>query len=211
MRSKEVENYKLTLKLNPRQKEILVGVLLGDGHLERLYTPTLARLKIEHSLKQKDYVHWLYQEFKNWVRSEPKIKQVKIFGKIYFNYGFCTHGHRLLGNFHTKFYKNKIKIVPCDISDLLTPLNLAVWFMDDGSIKSNRHKGIFLNTQSFSTEDVERLQKALKEKFFIESTTRRDKNGKQIYLGGINGEKLIRLIRPHIISSMFYKIPKVLI
>jgi len=31
------------------------------------------------------------------------------------------------------FYINKVKRVPINISDYLTPLALAVWIMDDGS------------------------------------------------------------------------------
>jgi len=56
MRSKVIEEYKSRLSLSKRQKEILIGLILGDGHLEKLYTPILGRLKVEHSYKQKDYV-----------------------------------------------------------------------------------------------------------------------------------------------------------
>jgi len=54
MRSREIEKYKSRLSLSKRQKEILIGVILGDGHIEKLYTPTLGRLMVEHSYKQKD-------------------------------------------------------------------------------------------------------------------------------------------------------------
>jgi len=211
MRSREIEKYKSTLLLTLRQKEVLVGVLLGDGHLEKLYSPALARLKIEHSFKQKDYVDWLYQELRNWVRSKPKTKRSKSFGKNYLNYSFCTYGHRLLGDFHEIFYSGNIKIVPSKISKIITPLGLAIWYMDDGSVKSKRHKGIFLNTQSFSVLGIKRLQRMLKEKFLIQSTTKKDKNGLQIYIGGKNGEKFINLIRPFLLPCMLYKIPRVLI
>ncbi len=210
MRSKEIEEYKSGLSLSKRQKEILIGLILGDGHLEKLYTPTLGRLKVEHSYKQKDYVNWLYEEFRNWVRSEPKSKKKNVWNKIYQNYGFLTYGHRLLGEFQEKFYREGKKIVPNDLEKNITPLGLAIWFMDDGSIKSKSHKGIFLNTQGFRENSVIKLQQMLQNKFGIKSTTKKDKNGKQIYLGGKSGEKFIALIKPHIISSMKYKIPRAL-
>jgi len=210
MRSKAIEEYKSGLFLSKRQREILIGLILGDGHLEKLYTPTFGRLKVEHSYKQKDYVDWLYKEFSNWVKSRPTTKIVKAWGGIWINYGFSTYGHRILGEFKERFYKRKKKIIPDDLEKDITPLGLAIWFMDDGSIKSKRHKGIFLNTQGFSENDVRKLQKVLKNKFGISSTTRKEKNGKQIYLGGKSGEKFIVLIRPYIISSMQYKIPRVL-
>jgi len=210
MRSKEIEEYKSKLSLSKRQKEILIGILLGDGHLERLYTPTSGRLKVEHSYKQKDYVDWLYNEFRDWVRSKPKVKRKKVWNKIYQNYGFLTYGHRLLGKFHEEFYRKRKKIIPNDLEQDITPLGLAIWYMDDGSIKSRRHKGIFLNTQGFRENDVKKLQRILGNKFGISSTTRKEKNGRQIYLGGKSGEKFIEIIKPYIIPSMEYKIPRTL-
>ena len=37
--------------------------------------------------------------------------------------------------------------MPHDIDQDITELSLAVWYMDDGSVKSDRHKAIYLNTQ----------------------------------------------------------------
>ncbi len=210
MRSRVIEEYKKRLFLNKKQREILIGLLLGDGHLEKLYTSTLSRLKIEHSYIQKDYVDWLYKEFKNWVRTKPKIRKMKRWGKMGKNYRFSTYGHKLLGEFRTRFYNGKEKIVPNNLEKDITSLGLAIWFMDDGSIKSINHKGIFLNTQGFKESSIIILQKMLESKFKITSTTRKDKNGSQIYLGGEAGERFIALIKPHIISSMEYKIPRVL-
>jgi len=210
MRSKEIEEYKSKLFLSKRQKEILIGLILGDGHLERLYTPTLGRLKVEQSYKHKDYVDWIYEEFRNWVRSKPKIKKKEVWDRTYLNYGFLTYGHRLLREFQEKLYRKGKKIVPNDLEKNITPLGLAIWFMDDGSIKSRKHKGLFLNTQDFKKNDVRRLQKILKNKFGIPSSTRKNGKGEQIYLGGKSGEKFIGIIKPYIIPSMEYKIPRVL-
>jgi len=210
MRSKEIEEYKNKLSLSKRQKEILIGLILGDGHVEKLYTPTLGRLKVEHSYKQKDYVDWLYEEFRNWVRTKPRMRNIRAFGKVWQRYEFCTYGHQLLGEFQEKFYERKKKIVPSDLEKDMTPLGLAVWFMDDGSIKSRRHKGFFLNVQDFKKRDVRRLQKMLKNKFGISSSTRKDEKGEQIYLGGKRAEKFIEIIKSYIIPSMKYKIPRVL-
>ena len=214
MRSKEIEEHKNKLSLSKRQKEILVGTILGDGHLERLYTPILGRLKVEHSYKQKDYVDWLYREFRNWVRTKPRMRNVNVFGNTYLNYGFSTYGHRLLGEFKKRFYKKKKKIVPDDLEKDITPLGLAIWYMDDGSIKSKKHKGAFLNTQEFKNNEIKKLQRILRKKFGIKSTTRdqtrNQKTKKQIYLGGKSGEKFIKLIKPYIIPSMRYKIPRAL-
>jgi hypothetical protein len=55
------------------------------------------------------------------------------------------------------FYLDGKKVVPSQISELLkTPLSLAVWFMDDGTVDKRRGSVLF-ETQSFSFEDIERL------------------------------------------------------
>jgi len=184
--------------------------LLGDAHMEKLYNPQLelGRLKIEHSKTQQSYVEWLYEEFKDWVRTKPRERTRIAFGKLVTKYQFCTYGHTILGKFHKRFYSGRTKIVPNDIGQDITPLSLAVWYMDDGSIKSKRHKGVFLNTQGFTENDILKLQKILEQNFGISSTTKNDKEGRQIYLGGEAGEKFCSLINPYVIPSMRYKIPQ---
>jgi len=210
MHSCAIEKYKETLSLTSRQKQILVGSLLGDAHLESRYKLGCATLRIEHSYKQKEYVDWLYSGFKKWVRTLPRKRTRWSWGKKQDKYLFMTYGHKILGEFREIFYRNKKKIVPENIEYHLTPLSLAVWYMDDGSIKSRKHKGMFLNTQAFSLSDVKRLQGILRKKFLIENITRKDKSGLQIYILGRSAENFMRLIRPYIIPSMEYKIPKLL-
>jgi len=127
------------------------------------------------------------------------------------SYYFSTYSHKLLGYFHKIFYRGKTKTIPANISDLLSPLALAVWYMDDGSTKSKRHKGVFLNTQAFSNKDLYLTRGALLKRFHISSTLRKEKNGYQIYLGSSSGESFIKIIKPFLLPSMLYKIPKVLI
>ena len=45
---------------------------MGDGCLIENSSRTNYRLQIEHSQKQRDYVFWLYEIFKNFVLSPPK-------------------------------------------------------------------------------------------------------------------------------------------
>lgn len=210
MRSNAIETYKRSLTFSDRQREILAGLILGDGHIEKLYSPQLGRLKVEHGGKQKEYVDWLYEEFKDWVRTIPRARKRMVWGKIHTSYGFCTYGHRELGKFRNRFYRGRVKIVPRDIDKGISGLSLAVWYMDDGSVKSRRHKAIYLNTQGFTKTSVKRLQVMLEGLFGIASSMRPEKNGCQIYIRKEAAEKFIDLIRPYILDSMRYKIPRVL-
>ena len=123
------------LKISSRQKQIIIGKLLGDGHLETANGKTY-RLKIEHSFNQRQYVDWLYRELKSLASAEPKIKLQTINGTEYKKYWFNTHYSGSFRFYAQQFYQGKKKIVPKLISHWLTPLALAIWFMDDGSIKS---------------------------------------------------------------------------
>ena len=211
MYSKEIENKKKKLRLKPIQKEILVGTLLGDSCLQSLNNGRTYRLKVEHSILQKEYVDWLYQKFQDWVRTPPQIKKKSGKKKEYWNYGFETLS---VGNFRffaQQFYdEDGKKKVSRMIKKLLTPRALAVWFMDDGSIKSRKHKGYNIHTLSFSKEDQKLLQKALKEKFGIETSLHRQRKYKELkwrlYIKGESGEKFREIIKPFILPSLEYKI-----
>ena len=195
----------LKLNISHRQKQIIVGKLLGDGHLETTNGISY-RLKFEHSYAQKNYVDWLYEELKELASGEPKIKLQMVNGKVYQKYWFNSPYSQSLRFYAAQFYRSKIKIVPKLIKRWLTPLTLAVWFMDDGSIKSKECRGRLINTQSFKDDDLKRLQDALKEKFQINTILRKQKEGKQIYIPAQEHDKLVKIIGTDVIPSMRYKL-----
>lgn len=208
MRSNEIESYKKTPKLSEVQKQVLVGTLLGDGCLETQNNGRTYRLKVEHSIKQKDYVDWNYKIFKNWVLTEPKIKEKIILGSKLQNYYFSTLSSGALRFYAQQFYKNRVKVIPKIIGKLLTPLALAVWFMDDGSIKSNQHRALVIHSQSFAKTDLERIMKVIEEKFGINMVLRKrsDGSGYVIYILSETVDKFIDLVKDLILPSMRYKL-----
>lgn len=208
MRKKETKNHKKNLKLTPRQREIIVGKLLGDGHLESVTNDKTYRLKIEHSFSQKEYVDWFYQEFKDWMSSEPKMKEQIVNGKLYRKYWVNTISSGVFRFYAKQFYKDKKKIIPKLIYKWLTPLGLAVWFMDDGSVKSKNHKARIINTQGFRKKEVERLIKVLDDKFNLKCKLRKQKEGYQIMILAESADEFARLIKDYTHKSMKYKIQR---
>lgn len=205
MNSKKIQKYKQTLKLSDIQREIIVGKLLGDGHLESR-DGIMWRLKIEHSIKQQEYVDWLYQKFRKWVLSEPLVKNKAVREKSYQNIGFSTVSHIKLRYYGNIFYKEGKKIIPKNIKTLLSPLSMAVWFMDDGSNKSKHHKSLILNTQSFEKKDLLFLQSKMIEKFAVNCSLRKQKEGYQIEIKAHDAQKFAKIICKHILPSMMYKL-----
>ena len=51
---------------------------------------------------------------------------------------------------YEKFYVNGQKVVPANIADILTPVGLAYWIMDDGGFTGT---GLKIYTNAFSQDD----------------------------------------------------------
>jgi len=206
MYSKKIEARKITLNLNKIQREILIGLILGDGHLETQNNGKTYRLKVEQSADKAEYVNWLYENFENFVLNKPKIKD-KIRNKVETkNIWFSTLSHGSFRFYAQQFYAGGKKVIPKIIEKLLTPLGLAVWFMDDGSIKSKFHKAKIINTQCFSKKEVLLMIKVLKNKFEISAKLRYQKDGYQIYILSKSADKFKEIIKPYIVDCMKYKL-----
>lgn len=205
---------KNNLILSEFQKEVLIGLLLGDGCLERSKNSSGARLKVSQGGIQHEFVEWLYEVFKDFVQTPPRIKQTHRNGKNHYEVVFNTLTHPDFKNFHEMFYSKKSsaypqgkKIIPESINKFLTQTAFAVWFMGDGSIKSKECKGRILNTQSFNREEIDRLILILKDKFDLKSSIRTQKDGLQIYISAKSAETLNYLLKDKILPSFNYKLP----
>jgi len=107
--------------------------------------------------------------------------------------------------FRLRFYENRRKVVPKDLG--LTPLAMAVWFMDDGSRKSNQCRGLYLNTQSFTELEVELLRSVIRRDVGVQTSVRQQRDGLQIYIPSSSVTELIVYMHSEILPSMRYKLP----
>ena len=99
-------------------------------------------------------------------------------------------------------YPNGEKVLPMEIEKSLTPLALAVWFMDDGFLRKSN--SIAISTDKFSDNDLLHLCKSLEYIYEIKPSIVKSK---KLYFG-VNATKgFIGVIKPFIIPSMRYKIP----
>jgi hypothetical protein len=62
----------MTMTLSKQQKEILVGILLGDNNLQTDNGGKTYRLCVLQSEQHKEYVFHLYNIFKKFVNTPPK-------------------------------------------------------------------------------------------------------------------------------------------
>lgn len=193
--------------LTQRQQSILVGSLLGDTTLEVQGRNTRARF--DHSIAQKDYLLWKYEELKNLASSEPRlVHQTKHWktGKIYSNWHFSTRTISELNEWRRLFYQDKRKIIPVKIKVLLRDsLALAVWIMDDG-YKRNDCDAVRISTEAFDLGEQNRLIDCLEQNFGLKATIHRKSRWYNIYIPQSEMLRLRKLTEQYIISSMRYKI-----
>ncbi len=75
MNNKKLESYKSQILLSKQQKEILVGLLLGDAHLETQNNGRTFRLKYSRSMnRHKEYFLHVYNLFKNCILQKPYLR-----------------------------------------------------------------------------------------------------------------------------------------
>lgn len=208
MYSRKIEEYKEKLSLSDNQKEVLVGLLLGDACLETQNGGRTYRLKIEQSIQHQAYVNHLYDLFAEWVLTPPRIKKAVSEGHESVNSVFQTVSHSAFRFYAHQFYDGGKKVAPRLIHRWLTPKSLAYWFMDDGSIKSKESKAVIFNTQCFSTSEVARLCEVVS-RFGLRTSIRSQSEGCQIYVSGDSYERFSELVSPFIIAEMRYKLPPI--
>jgi len=87
-----------------------------------------ARFRFEQSDTRKEFFFYLFEFFAPYCKNSPKLRERsdRRTNKFYNTWHFTTLSVPLFTEYHDLFYKNKIKVVPVNIVDLITPLGLAI-------------------------------------------------------------------------------------
>lgn len=155
--------------LTPIQEQVLIGHLLGDGCLYRDKATHQAYLAVTRVSTDLEYLEWTQEVFQDFVVSP--IRSVSTFDsrtqKTYFSVKLRFRRCPVFTRYYEKWYPNGVKVVPTDL--VLTPLIIAVWFSDDGSIRrtcSDWRFQIKLSTMGFTPEETDRLASMLSSRYF---------------------------------------------
>lgn len=194
-------------------KDIILGSLLGDGSIAINKGYKNARFSFKHSIKQKEYFLWKVEMLKNISSEHNTWIQEK-------------NGHDGWGSEKLRFQSLALeelteiynlttekgkKIVKRKWLNLLTPLSLLVWWLDDGSLVSNSRKGVFC-TDGFSLKEVKILQNYLKKVWGIDTkigkTFRESKIFFRLWITSTEElKKFLRVILPYLkVEQMLYKV-----
>lgn len=191
--------------------DILIGLMLGlgDGHIQRRSIFSNSRFMYAQSGKEAkiEYFNLVFSYFSVFCTanySPLSRTHVDSRNKVaYLVISFATMQLVCFNAIHSLFYINKTKIVPHNIFDLLTPIGLAFWIMDDGS---RQNDGLHLSVYSYNSDSVNRLLNTLQEKFNLKCSIHNHDRGPRIYIWAESMPHLRSLVGEFIIPSMNYKI-----
>lgn len=199
-------------------QDVAIGKILGDCYISDVGT-----LNFCHSIKQKEYIEHCYELFKKYTRSGLKLHINKRNNKrhemLYFDTKAIFKKELQLFYKFDENTKKRIKIIPSNMEELLTPIGLAFWIMDDGYFDKPNLK---ICTHSFTEKEVIILKEILENKFNLICKIRKEKiNPTHSLPGGGSDSDLFwyvlfikkesfpnlkNLIGKYIIPSMKYKL-----
>lgn len=187
-----------------RQKEIALGSLLGDAYLRR--SGNSYSLSFTHGEKQKAYLEWKLSEFENFVATKEFYRRKSDFHGNLPTYSFGTITHPFLLKLHDLCYPDGVKRVSHEWLGLLSPLSIAVWYMDDGSF-NRRYKTIVLCTNCFSQEEQSLIVDYFKSAYGIDAKKELRRNNQTVVRINASQRNLFfDLVAPHIPDCMSYKL-----
>jgi len=194
---------------------ILIGLMLGDAGIYKSSKTSNSRLEMSFGTsapRDKQFAESIENIFKEHIKNPIKQVEIKGENKVYINFRLKTKTLPLFNIYHDMFYTlntetNKyVKIVPNDIFNFMNPIVLAYLIMSDGNYDKLR-KRVRIYTNSYSKQDVEKLQKAINDKLGIYVGILHDRNNQWILtIGYTQLFKLQEIVSIYFEPSMLYRI-----
>lgn len=196
-------------------RAIVLGSLLGDGSLKIHKGYANARFSFRHSKIQEEYFDWKVKHLQEISSSSCVfVQKPDGFSKNEkLRYQSCAL--ESLTDLYRLTHKQKRFRIYRTWLNQMTPLSLAIWWCDDGSIVGNGRKGV-ISTDGFDEKSVQILARYLQVVWKVNAhigTRKQERGTRPIYyrlwMGTEELKKFLRLILPYIpVPSM---LPKVLI
>jgi recombination protein RecA len=195
-------------RLSDFQWQVVLGSLMGDGALSPTRSGYGTRFRLGHGVKQTEYAEWKA----SLLGSIPVSRSTNSKGAVFYDFTPLPE----LSELREAVYVDGKKVFSEDYLKLLTPLSLAIWYMDDASF-SIRAKGLQARTREGSgradicVEAMEpttrvRLMQYLSDTWGIVPKLI-DRAGKAVFVFSKDETaKLHALIAPFVHPSMEYKL-----
>lgn len=147
-----------------KEKEVLTGCLLGDGHLSK---PTGNTSQFTYCSSEKEHTLFVYKFLKKLmvnecIRGPKKYSSLdKRTKKIYTRYTIRTKSNISFFKLRQLWYPNGVKIIPQNIK--ITSITMLFWYLGDGGLQTGeRSQYIKIGTDAFSIENINEIIPQLK-------------------------------------------------
>jgi len=211
--AQEIEVGDRVMQLAPQllsefQWEVLLGGLMGDAALSPTGRGHSARLRMGHGANQSGYADWKASLFANLKMN----RSVRTSGAVFYDLQPLPELAELR---HAVYFGNR-KVLSYDYLKRLTPLSLAIWYMDDGTF-AVRAKGLQGRTRDGSGRSeicVQAIEPSTRQRLLDHLSDTWDITPKLITRAGQavlqfpkdETAKLHELIAPFVHPSMSYKL-----
>ena len=197
-----------TARLSDQQWQVILGGLLGNGHLApNTRGRSGVRYRMGHGPKQVAYLDWKCAQLGNI----GQTRTVRSTGAVHVDFTPLPE----LGELREVVYwGDGKKHVTDEVLKQLTPVALAVWFMDDGSV-ALRSKGLQERTrggsgridfcvEAMSPSSRTRLADYLRDTFGVEAavTTRGRAQKSYLVLTTAGSARFMEVVAPYVHPSM---------
>lgn len=204
---------KIKKKLSKEQKSLLIGLLIGDGTISSNFV-----FKLSHSVEQREYLEWKVKLLDKFQIKNNGIKEY--ISTCGYNIGKGVLYSQMSVIPTIKALRRTIyipkKTITRKLLNWLTPLEIAIWYMDDGHINVNTSK------QRSSIQHTIKIATCVDEstveviiQYFLDVWNikfRKFPEGKNTFSIASSSEedysKFVNLIKPFVeqVPSMLYKI-----
>lgn len=186
--------------VSKKVEQILLGSILGDGHLRKDKNMTYPLFDEAHCTQQKDYLLWKKENMspipfrikESCIENQSKRRFPKI--RVW------TNEQPILEKYFRMSLRERLKN--------LSFLGLAVWYMDNGTFHKKR-KYIRLCTHRFGYSGNEIIKNWFWQKYKIKSAIhnggRKGEKSFYLYFPTKESAKFLELINPYYHKSLSYK------
>jgi len=210
--------------MNKKDRAILYGLAIGDGHIsyrtrykDGKYKYETAELIVGHSPRQEGYINHKADLLHSILGGKrPKVSHtqhtLKTTGKTYPSRRIAKT-HKYFRQMHRVLYSdNNRKRITGQVLSYLDEHSLALWFMDDGTVNHNKNKQGEITSLNFSIctqvdeEQADWIVEWLNTMFGIEAKKYKTKGGYDI--GGATQATLplVSVIQDYVTPDLMYKL-----
>ena len=188
-----------------KKEQLIYTMILGDGWL------CSKDLRIQHSQNQLEYLKW---KRKLLIKSGINCSIIKYKDNNNFPaYYFYTKSYDFIRNFKNKYYFPTKKECILNNLEVLTPLSIAIWYMDDGGLSQKYRDGqlvaneLMLNT-GFQKDENQIIIDYFKKYWDINFSQCKNNSVYRLRCGTKEARKFADIVKPYLIqnSELLYKI-----